>query len=83
MWTAVGPLACGEWPAPQDLGAGHRLRTLEDLDDVLAGLYTVADAVGNLRWLGKAHRDGGVGARACETIWPIPSGLESSPRYMW
>ncbi|MEH0483504.1 hypothetical protein QBA94_43465 [Streptomyces scabiei] len=30
---------------------------------VLAGLYLAVDSDGRLRWLGKAHRDGGVGAR--------------------
>lgn len=33
------------------------------LDEVVAGLYLVVDADGRLRWLGKAHRDDGVGAR--------------------
>ncbi|MEH0541498.1 hypothetical protein QBB31_44300 [Streptomyces scabiei] len=33
------------------------------LDEVLAGLYLAVDSDGRLRWLGKAHRDGGVGAR--------------------
>ncbi|MGW4490471.1 hypothetical protein [Streptomyces sp. NPDC004376] len=33
------------------------------LDGILAGLYLAVDEGGRLRWLGKAHRDGGVGAR--------------------
>jgi hypothetical protein len=61
--TALGPLACGDWPAPRSLVPERRVRTLAVLDEVLAGLYLVVDADGRLRWLGKAHRDGGVGAR--------------------
>lgn len=62
-WAALGPLACGDWPVPRSLASGHREQTLAVLDEVLAGLYLVVDADGRLRWLGKAHRDGGVGAR--------------------
>ncbi|MGW1878728.1 hypothetical protein [Streptomyces sp. NPDC001975] len=61
--TALGPLACGDWPAPHSLVTELRACTLAELDKVLAGLYLVIDADGRLRWLGKAHRDGGVGAR--------------------
>ncbi|TDD07144.1 hypothetical protein E1292_13990 [Nonomuraea deserti] len=38
------------------------------LDDVLAGLYLAVDSDGRLRWLGKAHRNGGVGARLREHL---------------
>ncbi|MGW4937329.1 hypothetical protein ACWEQH_30730 [Streptomyces sp. NPDC004166] len=62
-WTALGPLRCGAWPAPYSLERRHRQETLAVLDEVLAGLYLAVDADGRLRWLGKAHRDGGVGAR--------------------
>lgn len=62
-WTALGPLRCGDWPAPHSLEPGRRAQTLAVLDEVLAGLYLAVDADGRLRWLGKAHRDGGVGAR--------------------
>ncbi|MFI9835250.1 hypothetical protein ACIHIX_47190 [Streptomyces sp. NPDC051913] len=62
-WTALGPLARGGWPVPYSLGPRQREETLAVLDVVLAGLYLVVDADGRLRWLGKAHRDGGVGAR--------------------
>ncbi|MEV7325235.1 hypothetical protein [Streptomyces sp. NPDC093970] len=62
-WTALGPLRCGGWPALYSLGPRHWEETLAVLDDVLAGLYLVVDADGRLRWLGKAHRGGGVGAR--------------------
>ncbi|MDX2540051.1 hypothetical protein [Streptomyces scabiei] len=62
-WAALGPLACGDWPAAHSLVPGHRAQTLAVLDEVLAGLYLAVDSDGRLRWLGKAHRDGGVGAR--------------------
>jgi hypothetical protein len=62
-WTALGPLRRGDWPVPYNLGPRHREETLAVLDEVLAGLYLAVDADGRLRWLGKAHRDGGVGAR--------------------
>lgn len=62
-WAALGPLACGDWPVARGLVAEHRAQTLAVLDEVLAGLYLVVDADGRLRWLGKAHRGGGVGAR--------------------
>ncbi|MFD5519590.1 hypothetical protein [Streptomyces sp. NPDC127066] len=62
-WTALGPLRCGGWPAPYSLEPGRRAQTLAVLDEVLAGLYLAVDADGRLRWLGKAHRGGGVGAR--------------------
>ncbi|WP_234363674.1 MULTISPECIES: hypothetical protein [unclassified Streptomyces] len=62
-WTALGPLALGGWPVHCGLGPQHREETLAVLDEVLAGLYLAVDADGRLRWLGKAHRDGGVGAR--------------------
>ncbi|MEU9961252.1 hypothetical protein [Streptomyces sp. NPDC050982] len=62
-WTALGPLARGGWPAPYSLVPQRRTETLAVLDEVLAGLYLAVDADGRLRWLGKAHRDGGVGAR--------------------
>ncbi|WP_406350888.1 hypothetical protein OHB56_40885 [Streptomyces sp. NBC_01635] len=62
-WTALGPLVRGNWPVPYSLEPGRREETLAVLDEVLAGLYLVVDADGRLRWLGKAHRDGGVGAR--------------------
>lgn len=62
-WTALGPLVCGGWPVPYSLGPQQREETLAALDEVLAGLYLAVDADGRLRWLGKAHRDGGVGAR--------------------
>ncbi|MFB6680126.1 hypothetical protein ACFCWG_48660 [Streptomyces sp. NPDC056390] len=61
--TALGPLACGDWPALHGLVPERRAHTLAVLDEVLAGLYLVVDADGRLRWLGKAHRNGGVGAR--------------------
>lgn len=61
--TALGPLVCGDWPTLHSLVPEHRARTLAVLDEVLAGLYLVVDADGRLRWLGKAHRDGGVSAR--------------------
>ncbi|MGW5284500.1 hypothetical protein ACWERI_34485 [Streptomyces collinus] len=61
-WTALGPLALGDWPVRYDL-VQHREKTLAVLDEVLAGLYLAVDADGRLRWLGKAHRNGGVGAR--------------------
>ncbi|MFF1932010.1 hypothetical protein [Streptomyces sp. NPDC058228] len=62
-WTALGPLVRGDWPTPYSLEPGRRAQTLAVLDEVLAGLYLAVDADGRLRWLGKAHRDGGVGAR--------------------
>ncbi|MGW1934179.1 hypothetical protein [Streptomyces sp. NPDC001919] len=62
-WTALGPLALGSWPVRRGLDPQHREETLAVLDEVLAGLYLAIDADGRLRWLGKAHRDGGVGAR--------------------
>ncbi|MDG9728525.1 MULTISPECIES: hypothetical protein [unclassified Streptomyces] len=62
-WTALGPLRCGGWPTPYSLEPGRRAQTLAVLDEVLAGLYLVVDADGRLRWLGKAHRGDGVGAR--------------------
>ncbi|THA33010.1 hypothetical protein [Streptomyces sp. A1547] len=62
-WTALGPLAVGGWPVRYGLGPQHREETLAVLDEVLAGLYLAVDADGWLRWLGKAHRDGGIGAR--------------------
>jgi hypothetical protein len=62
-WTALGPLRCGDWPTPYRLEPRHREETLAVLDWVLAGLYLAVDADGRLRWLGKAHRDGGIGAR--------------------
>ncbi|MFZ4248615.1 hypothetical protein ACOZDF_25460 [Streptomyces griseoincarnatus] len=62
-WTALGPLARGDWPAAHSLVAEHRAHTLAQLNEVLAGLYLAVDADGRLRWLGKAHRDGGIGAR--------------------
>jgi hypothetical protein len=62
-WTALGPLVRGDWPVPYSLEPHQRAQTLAVLDEVLAGLYLAADADGRLRWLGKAHRDGGVGAR--------------------
>lgn len=64
VWTALGPLARGDWPpAPHSLLVPHRAESLTALDEVLAGLYLAVDAEGRLRWLGKAHRDGGVRAR--------------------
>ncbi|MFI0813552.1 hypothetical protein [Streptomyces echinatus] len=62
-WTALGPLVRGDWPVLYSLEPGQREQTLTVLDGVLAGLYLAVDADGRLRWLGKAHRDGGVGAR--------------------
>lgn len=62
-WTALGPLRRGDWPAPYSLDPQRRAQTLGVLDEVLAGLYLAVDAEGRLRWLGKAHRNGGVGAR--------------------
>ncbi|QWQ45380.1 hypothetical protein KME66_00015 [Streptomyces sp. YPW6] len=62
-WTALGPLARGDWPAGLSLAPEYRGRTLAGLEDVLAGLYLVVDTGGRLRWLGKAHRDGGISAR--------------------
>lgn len=62
-WTALGRLVRGGWPASYSLEPGRRAQTLAVLDEVLAGLYLVVDADGRLRWLGKAHRGGGVGAR--------------------
>ncbi|GLW51918.1 hypothetical protein Stsp02_75780 [Streptomyces sp. NBRC 14336] len=62
-WTALGPLVRGDWPLPHSLEPGRRAQTVAALDEVLAGLYLVLDADGRLRWLGKAHRGGGVGAR--------------------
>ncbi|MEU4259639.1 hypothetical protein AB0B42_26440 [Streptomyces fradiae] len=62
-WTALGPLARGAWPTPYSLVLERREESLAALDEVLAGLYLAVDAEGRLRWLGKAHRDGGVGAR--------------------
>ncbi|MFJ5157054.1 hypothetical protein ACIQCF_37080 [Streptomyces sp. NPDC088353] len=62
-WTVLGPLVRGDWPVPYSLEPPHREETLTELDEVLAGLYLAVDADGRLRWLGKAHRDGGVGAR--------------------
>ncbi|MFF9186424.1 hypothetical protein [Streptomyces misionensis] len=62
-WTALGRLVRGGWPVPYSLESGQRAQTLAILNEVLAGLYLVTDADGRLRWLGKAHRDGGVGAR--------------------
>ena len=62
-WTALGPLACGDWPVAHSLVPEHRARTLAGLDEVLAGLYLVTDAGERLRWLGKAHRVDGVSAR--------------------
>ncbi|MGW9498652.1 hypothetical protein ACWG5P_30500 [Streptomyces prasinus] len=62
-WTALGPLACGGWPIPYSLAPGRRAQTFAVLDEVLAGLYLAVDADGRLRWLGKGHRDGGIGAR--------------------
>ena len=62
-WTALGPLVRGDWPAPHSLQPHQRAETVAVLDEVLAGLYLVVDAGGRLRWLGKAHRDGGVGDR--------------------
>ncbi|MEV7077809.1 hypothetical protein AB0N88_04515 [Streptomyces sp. NPDC093516] len=62
-WTALGPLRCGDWPTPYSLEPRHREETLAVLDEVLAGLYLAVDADGRMRWLGKAHRDGGIGAR--------------------
>lgn len=62
-WTALGPLRCGDWPAPYSLQPPHRKETLAVLDEVLAGVYLAVDAEGRLRWLGKAHREGGIGAR--------------------
>jgi hypothetical protein len=61
-WTALGPLHVDGWPVARDL-VQDREKTLQDLDEVLAGLYLIVDSDGWLRWLGKAHRDGGVGAR--------------------
>ncbi|WP_093867822.1 hypothetical protein [Streptomyces sp. KS_5] len=63
VWTALGPLTAGGWPICHGLGPQQREATLALLDEVLAGLYLAVDADGRLRWLGKAHRDGGVGAR--------------------
>jgi hypothetical protein len=63
VWTALGPVVRGDWPAPHSLQPGQREQTLAVLDEVLAGLYLAVDSEGRLRWLGKAHRDGGVGAR--------------------
>jgi hypothetical protein len=62
-WTALGPLACGGWPIPYSLAPGRRAQAFAVLDEVLAGLYLAVDADGRLRWLGKAHSDGGIGAR--------------------
>ncbi|MEU2232258.1 hypothetical protein [Streptomyces vietnamensis] len=62
-WTALGRLVRGGWPVPYSLESGQRAQTLAVLDEVLAGLYLTVDADGRLRWLGKAHREGGVGAR--------------------
>ncbi|MCM2517904.1 hypothetical protein NC658_32445 [Streptomyces griseoincarnatus] len=62
-WTALSPLACGGWPIPYSLAPGQRAQTFAVLDEVLVGLYLAVDADGRLRWLGKAHRDGGIGAR--------------------
>lgn len=55
-WTALGPLRCGDWPAPYSLQPPHRKETLAVLDEVLAGVYLAVDADGRLRWLGKALR---------------------------
>ncbi|MGY1583250.1 hypothetical protein [Streptomyces sp. MN13] len=63
VWTALGPLRRGAWPALHSLESHRQEETLSVLDGVLAGLYLTVDAEGRLRWLGKAHRDGGVGAR--------------------
>ncbi|MFI2429760.1 hypothetical protein ACH5A7_37785 [Streptomyces sp. NPDC018955] len=63
VWTALGPRRVGGWPVRCDLGAQHQEETLAVLDEVLAGLYLVVDADRRLRWLGKVHRDDGVGAR--------------------
>ncbi|MFF2821319.1 hypothetical protein ACFVT9_38075 [Kitasatospora cineracea] len=62
-WTALGPLAVGDWPVRHGLDVQHRAQTLTVLDEMLAGLYLAVDQDGRLRWLGKAHRADGVGAR--------------------
>lgn len=41
---------------------------MAELDDVQSGLYLVVDGLGNLRWLGQADRDGGVGSRLREHL---------------
>jgi hypothetical protein len=58
----MGPLVVGAWPILYDLTQRKR-ESLDLLDEVLAGLYLAVDPDGRLRWLGKAHRDGGIGAR--------------------
>ncbi|MGW2151738.1 hypothetical protein ACWCOT_46130 [Nonomuraea bangladeshensis] len=68
VWTALGPLAEGEWPESYSLDAAQRHHSLRALDDVLAGLYLAVDADGMLHWLGKAHRDGGAAARLREHL---------------
>ncbi|MER6354637.1 hypothetical protein ABT186_23165 [Streptomyces sp. NPDC001634] len=62
-WTALGPLVRGDWPVLYSLEPHQRAESLAVLDEVLAGLYLALDADGRLRWLGKAHRDGGIGGR--------------------
>lgn len=68
VWTALGPLVSGGWPLLQALETSRREAVLAVLDDVPAGLYVAVDADERLRWLGKAHRDTGVGARVREHL---------------
>jgi len=63
VWSAVGLLRVGGWPRLHSLASGRRTDTFIALGDILAGLYVVVDSDGRLRWLGQAHRNGGIAAR--------------------
>ncbi|MFD8782518.1 hypothetical protein [Kitasatospora sp. NPDC059599] len=66
--ASLGPLAIGEWPQRMSLHYQERDITLSVLNDILAGLYLAVDHQGRIRWLGKAHRNGGVAQRLREHL---------------
>ncbi|WP_327652056.1 hypothetical protein [Micromonospora aurantiaca] len=66
--SALGMLAFAGMPRRYPLGPDTWRTTLDELADVPSGLYLAVDDADRVRWLGKAHRAGGVGARLGEHL---------------
>lgn len=66
--AALGMLAFAGVPRRYPLGPDNRRATLNELAQVPSGLYLAVDNDERVRWLGKAHRAGGVGARLGEHL---------------
>lgn len=65
---ALGMLALAGMPRRYPLGPDSRRATLNELAQVSSGLYLAVDDGERVRWLGKAHRASGVGARIGEHL---------------